>query len=84
MKNESLKERYQLLIDWNTYRLEQNTESLEKLLVLLPKLDKELEGDESYKSDIPDLHSLKVIYETGIRNFESTIDKYNSLLKDLS
>ena len=84
MKNKDLKERYQLLIEWNQYRLDQNKESLDKLIELLPKLETVLEGDASFETDIPDLHSLKVIYETSIRNFESKVDKYKELIGELS
>lgn len=71
------------MIDWNTYRLEQNTESLNKLIVLLPELTEEDQADPVYQADIDDLLSLKIIYETGIRNFESKIDKYTELLEEM-
>lgn len=79
-KNRDIKTSYQYLIDWNRYRLEQNKQSLEKLLILLPKLDRELEADKMYEADIDDLESLRIIYETGIRNFESQIDRYQKLI----
>ncbi|MCF2447089.1 hypothetical protein L0657_24255 [Dyadobacter sp. CY345] len=79
-KNRDIKTSYQYLIDWNRYRLEQNKQSLEKLLTLLPKLDRELEADKMYEADIDDLESLRIIYETGIRNFESQIDRYQKLI----
>ncbi|MCF0056064.1 hypothetical protein [Dyadobacter sp. CY356] len=83
MKKNSLQKAYQKMIDWNNYRLEQNTESLNKLIALLPELTDEDQADPVYQADIDDLLSLKIIYETGIRNFESKIDKYKELLKEL-
>lgn len=71
------------MIDWNRYRLEQNTESLKKLIALLPKLTEEDQADPVYQADIDDLLSLKIIYETGIRNFEGKIDKYTELLEEM-
>ncbi len=71
------------MIDWNKYRLEQNTESLTKLIALLPELPEPDQADPVYQADIDDLLSLKIIYETGIRNFESKIDKYSELLDEL-
>ncbi len=79
-KNKNIKTSYQYLIDWNRYRLEQNRQSLEKLLILLPKLDREHDADKMYETDIDDLESLRIIYETGIRNFESQIDRYQKLI----
>ncbi|MBE9463510.1 hypothetical protein ACFP1I_11320 [Dyadobacter subterraneus] len=84
MKKNSLQQAYQKMIDWNSYRLEQNTESLKKLIELLPQLSEEDQADPVYQADIDDLLSLKIIYETGIRNFESKIDKYNELLDEMT
>ena len=83
MKKNSLQQAYQKMIDWNNYRLEQNTESLNKLITLISELTDEDQADPVYEADIDDLLSLKIIYETGIRNFESKIDKYNELLTEL-
>jgi hypothetical protein len=83
MKKNSLQQAYQKMIDWNNYRLEQNTESLNKLITLISELTDEDQADPVYDADIDDLLSLKIIYETGIRNFESKIDKYNELLNEL-
>ena len=82
-KKTSLGASYKQLIDWNTYRLKQNKQSLEKLLVLLTKVDKEYIDDKEYAKDIDDLESLKIIYETGIRNFESQIERYQKLMDSL-
>jgi len=82
-KKDSLKKSYQHLIDWNSYRLEQNKQSLEKLLALLPKLDREQQGDKMYDADLDDLESLKIIYETGIRSFESQIERYQKLISEV-
>ena len=71
------------MLEWNQYRAEENSGSLKKLLQLLSELDRESEADETYEKDIDDLESLKFIYETGIRNFESKIDKYNELLDEM-
>jgi len=68
------------MIDWNKYRLKQNSESLKKLNVLLSRLEREEQADPVYEKDIVDLDSLKIIYETGIRNFEGQIQKYKELL----
>jgi len=78
-----LKKNYQKLLDWYQYRAEENTGSHKKLLDLLAVLDKDLEADESYDKDIDDLESLKIIYETGIRRFESQVEKYRKLIADL-
>jgi len=72
-----------MLLDWYQYRAEENTGSHQKLLDLLAELDKDLEADESYDKDIDDLESLKIIYETGIRRFESQVEKYQKLIGDL-
>ena len=82
-ENDKLKKSYQKMIDWNLYRLEQNNQSLDKLLKLLPKLDRSLEADPIYQKDVVDLDSLKIIYETGIRGFESQIERYEKLLKEI-
>jgi len=82
-KKTSLGASYKQLIDWNTYRLKQNKQSLEKLLVLLTKVDKEYIDNKEYAKDIDDLESLKIIYETGIRNFESQIERYQKLMDSL-
>lgn len=78
-----LKKNYQKLLDWYQYRAEENTASHQKLLDLLAALDKDLQADESYDKDIDDLESLKMIYETGIRRFESQVEKYRKLITDL-
>lgn len=79
-KKSSIKKSYQHLMEWNTYRLKQNRQSLQKLLVLLTKIDKEYLEDREYAKDVDDLESLKIIYETGIRSFESQIERYEKLL----
>ena len=71
------------MIDWNLYRAEQNGESLKKLTKMLSELDRDLKGDETYEKDIVDLDSLKIIYETSIRNFEGQVDKYRNLISEL-
>lgn len=78
-----LKKAYRQMIDWNTYRLEQNRQSLDKLVHLLSELDRDLKGSEIYEKDVVDLDALKIIYETGIRSFESQVDRYNNLISDL-
>jgi len=78
-----LKKAYQQMIDWNLYRLEQNKQSLDKLVNFLSKLDRELKGPDSYEKDVVDLDAMKIIYETGIRSFESQIERYNNLIKEL-
>lgn len=78
-----LKRNYQKLVDWYQYRAEENKGSQQKLLELLASLDKDLQADESYDKDIDDLESLKIIYETGIRRFESQVDKYKKLMTEL-
>ena len=80
MKEKTPLQRYQAMIDWNLYRLKQNKASLEKLNKLLPGFDYTEEADDTYKSDYDDLLSLKIIYETGIRNFESKVDYYKALI----
>lgn len=74
---------YQMLLNWYKYRAEENTGSHKKLLDLLAKLNKDLKADESYDQDINDLESLKIIYETGIRRFESQVEKYQRLIDRL-
>ncbi|MCE7066651.1 hypothetical protein [Dyadobacter sp. CY326] len=81
-KKSSLKENYQKLHDWYEYRAEENTGSLEKLQKLLSELDRNVEASEAYEKDIDDLESLKFIYETGIRKFESQVDKYRDLIEN--
>ncbi len=71
------------MLEWNQYRAEENSGSLKKLLQLLSELDRESEADETYEKDIDDLESLKFIYETGIRKFESQVDKYKALIAQL-
>ncbi|MCF2487670.1 hypothetical protein [Dyadobacter sp. CY347] len=83
MAQKSLKESYQKMLEWNQYRAEENSGSLKKLLQLLSELDRESEADEAYEKDIDDLESLKFIYETGIRKFESQVDKYKALIAQL-
>ncbi|SKB78745.1 hypothetical protein [Dyadobacter psychrophilus] len=81
--NNNLKKSYQKLLNWYKYRAEENSKSLLKLQKLLSELDRESQGNEVYDKDIDDLESLKFIYETGIRNFESQVDKYQKMIKDL-
>jgi len=83
MKKNTLKEGYQLMIKWNEYRLSQNRQSLDKLVKLIPKLKEEAQADPVYQADIDDLLSLKMIYETGIRGFESKIEKYTELIDEI-
>ena len=83
MNSKSLKEQYQNIIDWNIYRIDQSTESLDKLTQLLPKLGTGEEGDVSHQQEIVELNSLKLIYETGIRNLEGKVDKYKKLLEEM-
>ena len=78
-----LKKNYQMLLDWYQYRAKENTGSMQKLLALLDKLDRDVEADDAYEKDIDDLESLKFIYETGIRQFESQVDKYKKLIEEL-
>ena len=82
-KINKLEKAYQQMIDWNLYRAEQNGESLKKLTKMLSELDRDLKGDETYEKDIVDLDSLKIIYETSIRNFEGQVDKYRNLISEL-
>ncbi|MCE7070644.1 hypothetical protein LZG74_10040 [Dyadobacter sp. CY327] len=84
MAKKNLKASYQKMLEWNQYRAEENSGSLKKLLQLLSELDRESEADETYEKDIDDLESLKFIYETGIRKFESQVDKYKALIAQLS
>ncbi|MCF2518706.1 MULTISPECIES: hypothetical protein [Dyadobacter] len=83
MAKKNLKASYQKMLEWNQYRAEENSGSLKKLLQLLSELDRESEADETYEKDIDDLESLKFIYETGIRKFESQVDKYKALIAQL-
>lgn len=78
-----LKRNYQRLLDWYQYRAEENKGSQQKLLALLAKLDRDVQADDSYEKDIDDLESLKIIYETGIRRFESQVDEYRNRIKAL-
>ena len=80
-KKNVLESNYQKLIGWYEYRAKENTGSLKKLLKLLSELDRNVEASNDYEKDIDDLESLKFIYETGIRKFESQADKYKALLK---
>lgn len=83
MNQESrLKNSYKKMLAWYAYRAKENAKSLEKLLQLLPELDTESKADETYDKDVDDLESLKLIYETSIRNFESQVDKYKKLIED--
>ena len=83
MAKKNLKASYQKMLEWNQYQAEENSGSLKKLLQLLSELDRESEADETYEKDIDDLESLKFIYETGIRKFESQVDKYKALIAQL-
>ena len=83
MSKKALKDQYQNIIDWNVYRVEQSQESLNKLIDLLPKLGTGEEGDVSHQQEIVEMHSLALIYETGIRNMEGKVDKYKKLLEEL-
>jgi hypothetical protein len=78
-----LKKNYQRLLDWYQYRAEENKGSLQKLLELLAELDRDVRADDSYDKDIDDLESLKIIYETGIRRFESQVDEYRNRIEAL-
>ncbi|NIJ52436.1 hypothetical protein [Dyadobacter arcticus] len=78
-----IKKNYQMLLEWYQYRAGENAGSLKKLLKLLSKLDRNAEGTAAYDKDIDDLESLKFIYETGIRNFESQVDKYRTMIEEL-
>ncbi|QRR00720.1 hypothetical protein [Dyadobacter sandarakinus] len=79
-----LKKNYKMLLDWYGYRARENAGSLKKLQKLLAVLNRDVEGGKVYDKDIDDLESLKFIYETGIRNFESQVEKYQALLDELS
>ena len=83
MNKKGLKQKYQQMADWNLYRLEQNKSSLEKLMKLLPELDNAEGAAEVYEADLDDLQSLRLIYETSIRNFESKVDIYRNLISEL-
>ncbi|HEV7379245.1 MAG TPA: hypothetical protein VGN64_05585 [Dyadobacter sp.] len=82
-KNKNLKDSYKKMLEWYEYRAVENSRSLEKLLKLLPQLDTNSPADPSYDKDVDDLESLKLIYETSIRNFESQVDKYRKLIDEL-
>lgn len=82
MSNSALKEKYRLMMEWHQYRLEQNQESLNKLMELLPQLGHESEEDAVYLADYEELQSLKLIYETSLRNFDGKIAKYEQLLAE--
>jgi hypothetical protein len=79
-QNSNLKKSYKKLPDWYQYRAKENSKSLEKLLKLLTELERESNGNAAYDKDIDDLESLKFIYETSIRNFESQVDKYRKMI----
>ncbi|MCE6988098.1 hypothetical protein [Dyadobacter sp. CY323] len=83
-KENALKANYQKLLDWYTYRAKENTGSMEKLLTLLSELDRDVQAPDDYEKDVDDLESLKFIYETGIRNFESQVDKYRKLIESIN
>jgi hypothetical protein len=80
MKKSSLAKSYQQMIDWNVYRLDQNKESYNKLVELLPTLTIDENADAVLQADVDDMESLRLIYETAIRNFEGKIQKYTELL----
>lgn len=82
-KDTKLKNSYKKMLEWYEYRAAENSRSLEKLLKLLPELDIESPADPSYDKDVDDLESLKLIYETSIRNFESQVDKYRKLIDEI-
>jgi hypothetical protein len=82
-QNDKLKKSYQKMLEWYQYRAEENTGSLKKLQKLLAELDRESEASDAYEKDIDDLESLKFIYETGIRNFESQVEKYRAMIGEL-
>ncbi|REA59684.1 hypothetical protein DSL64_16900 [Dyadobacter luteus] len=82
-KDTKLKNSYKKMLEWYEYRAVENSRSLEKLLKLLPELDIESPADPSYDKDVDDLESLKLIYETSIRNFESQVDKYRKLIDEI-
>ena len=70
------------MLEWNQYRAKENTASLKKLLKLLSQIDKKSPADKGYEKDVDDLESLKFIYESGIRSFESQLDKYRALMAE--
>lgn len=82
-KDTKLKNSYKKMLEWYEYRAVENSRSLEKLLKLLPELDIKSPADPSYDKDVDDLESLKLIYETSIRNFESQVDKYRKLIDEI-
>lgn len=79
----NLRSSYELMLQWYEYRAEENTQSLHKLHKLLPELDRQSTADPTYEKDVDDLESLKLIYETSIRNFESQADRYRKLIHTL-
>jgi hypothetical protein len=81
--SKKLKKSYALLLNWYDYRAKENAKSLGKLQKLLSQLDRESVANATYEKDIDDLESLKFIYETGIRNFESQVDKYRNMIAEL-
>ena len=81
---EKIGKSYQRMIAWNSYRLKQNNQSLQKLKILLSQLNRNEPADQTYEKDIVDLDALRMIYETSIRNFESQIEKYTDLVRNLS
>jgi hypothetical protein len=80
--SKNLKKSYKLLLEWYDYRAKENAKSLGKLQKLLAQLDMESDANATYDKDVDDLESLKLIYETGIRNFESQVDKYRAMIED--
>jgi cell division protein FtsB len=80
--NKALKSSYKQLHAWYVYRAKQNTQSLDRLLKLLARIDKESDQSEAYQKEMDDLESLRLIYETGIRNFESQINRYKNLIAE--
>ena len=80
MAHKNLKKNYQMLHDWYQYRVRENAESLKKLEKLLSDLNRDVQADAQYEKDVDDLESLKLIYETSIRNLESQVDRYRALI----
>lgn len=81
-KDKKLLKNYKMLAEWYTYRAKENTGSHQKLLKLLAALDRNVTAEGDYEKDVDDLESLKIIYETGIRRFESQVEKYKKLIAD--
>ncbi|WP_439583036.1 hypothetical protein [Dyadobacter bucti] len=78
-----LKRSYQKMLDWYQYRADENSSSLKKLVKLLGEIDRTSTANETYEKDIVDLESLKFIYETSIRKFESQVDTYKIMIAEL-